>query len=113
MPSPVDVTIKLLGQHGKRMIVYCRVLVNMHETTEEMLGQEVLRVACYDISLCNGCLYSRQYASIGSYHEAAISFLKGDTAIRAAGCTMLSARSATMVSLNTGLEVQSTVDSLT
>ena len=28
-----DVTIVLLGQHGKRMTVHCRVLVNGHETT--------------------------------------------------------------------------------
>ena len=81
--------------------------------TEVMLGQEVLRVAGSDISLFDDCLYFRPYASIGSYHKAVIPFLKGDSALWAAGCTILYARSATMVSLNTGLPIQSTVDSFT
>ena len=34
-----DVTIVLLGQHGQRMTVYCRNLVNGHETMEIMLRQ--------------------------------------------------------------------------
>ena len=63
------------------MIVCCRVLVNMHKTTEVMLGQEVLRVAGCDISLFDDCLYFRPYASIGSYHKAVIPFLKGDLAL--------------------------------
>ena len=64
-----EVTIMLLGQHGKRMTLHCRVLVNRHETTEVMLGQEVLRVLCSDIRLFDDCIYFRQYASIGSYHH--------------------------------------------
>ena len=107
------VTIVLLYQHGKRMTLHCRVLVNRHETTEVMLGQEVLRVAGCDISLLDDCLYLRPYGAIGSYHKAAIPFLKGDTALRAAGCTILSARSATMINSCTGLEVRSTVNSFT
>ena len=34
-----DATIMLLGRHGKRMTVHCRVLVNRHEATEVMQGQ--------------------------------------------------------------------------
>ena len=63
-----DVTIMLLGQHGERIKVHCRVLVNRHETIEVMLGQEVLRVARCDISLFDDSLYFIPYASIGSYH---------------------------------------------
>ena len=66
-----------------------------------------------DISLLDDFLYFRPYAAIGSYQKAFIPFLKGDTALRAAGCTILSAQSATMVSSYTGLEVQSAVDSFT
>ena len=77
-----------------------------------MLGQEVLRVAGCDIGLFD-CLYFRPYAAIGSYHTAAIPFLKGDTALRAARCAILSTRLATIVSSYTGLEVQSTIDSFT
>ena len=87
--SRVAVIIVLLGQHGERMTVHCRVLVNTHETTEVMLGQEVLRVAGCDINLFDDCLYFKPYASIGLYHKAVIPFLKGDTALRAAGCTIL------------------------
>ena len=72
------VTVVLHGQHTKRMIVHCRFLVNTNETTEVMLGQEVLRVAGCDINLFDDCLYLRPYASVGSYHKAAIPFLKGD-----------------------------------
>ena len=92
-----EVTIVLLGQHGERMIVHFRALVNRHETTKMMLGQDVLRVAGNDISLFDDCLYLKPYAAIGSYHKAAILFLKGDTALRAAGCAILSARSTTMI----------------
>ena len=108
-----DVTIMLLGQHGERMTVHCRVLVNRHETTEVMLGQEVLSVAGCDISLFDDCLYFRRLDVIGSYHKAAIPFLKGDTALRAAGYAILSAWSAMMVNSYRGLEVQSTVESFT
>ena len=101
-----DVTIVLLGRHGKRMTVHCRVLVNRHKTTEVMLEQKVLRSAGCDISLFGDCLYIRPYAAIGSYHKAVIPFIKGDTALCAAGCTILSAGSATMVSSYTGLEVE-------
>ena len=76
-----DVTIVLLGQHGKRMTIHRLVLVNRHKTTEAMLGQNVLRVAGFDISLFDDRLYLRPYASIGSYHMAVIPFLKGDTAL--------------------------------
>ena len=68
------VTVVLHGQHGKRMTVHRSVLVNRHETTEVMLGQEVLRVADCDINLFDGCLYFRPYAFIGSYHKAIIPF---------------------------------------
>ena len=100
-----EVTIVLLGQHGERMTVHCRILVNRHKATEVMLGQEGLRVAGCDINLFYDCLYFKPYVTIGSYHKASIPFLKGDTALRAAGCTILSARSATMVNSYTGLEV--------
>ena len=78
-----------------------------------MLGQEVLRVAGCDITLFDDCLYFKPYASIGSYHKAVIPFLKGDNALRAAGCKFLFARSATMVSVNRGQVVQSTIKFLT
>ena len=95
------------------MTVHCRVLVNIHETTEVMLGQEVLRVAGCEISLLDDCLYFRPYAAIGSYHKALIPFRKGDTTLREAGCTILLAWLAMLVSSYTGFEVQSAVDSLT
>ena len=82
--SQDKVTIVLLGQHGKRMTVHCRVLVNRHETTKVMLGEEVLRVAGCDINVLDDCLYFRPYAPIGSYHKVVIPFLPGDTAHRAA-----------------------------
>ena len=66
-----------------------------------------------DISLFNDCLYFRLFAAIGSYHKAAIPFLKGDTALRAAGCAILSAPSATMVNSYTCREVESTINSFT
>ena len=53
------VTVVLHGQHGEQMTVYCRVLVNKHETTEVMLGQEVLRVLGCDINHFDDCLYFR------------------------------------------------------
>ena len=108
-----DVTIALLGQQGKRMTVHCRVLVNRHKTTEVMLRQEVIRVAGCDICLFDDYLFFRQYVAIGSYHMAVIPLMKGDTALCAAGCTILLAHSATMVSSNMGLDVQSTVKSFT
>ena len=66
-----------------------------------------------DISLFDDCLHFGPYASIGLYHKAVIPFLEGDSAPRAVGCTILSARSATMVSSNMGMDEQSTVDSFT
>ena len=91
------------------MTVNCRDLVNRHETIKVMLEKEVLRVAGCDISLFDDYLYFILYAYIGSYHKAVISSLKGDSALRATGCSIL----LVMVSSYTGLAVQSIVDSFT
>ena len=78
-----------------------------------MLGQEVLRVAGCDICFFDDNLYSRPYASLGSYHKAVIPFLKGDKALRGACCKIMLARSARMVHAASGLTIDSTIESFT